>query len=95
MLPWTSESISRTLFTHFGFLFGPAMEDETEGSTERLAPYTRRFMRDARRAAEQHRFVDGIRAETRLQAELAAAMTGFDALICHVSAVAALDADGM
>ena len=94
-LPWTTTSISRTMFTHFGYLLGPAMEDDTEGSTELLAPYTRRFMADARRAAEENRFVDGIRAETRLQAELAAAMAGFDALICPASAVAALDADGM
>lgn len=94
-LPWTTESVSRTMFTHFGYLLGPAMEDETEGSTELLAPYTRRFMADARRAAEGNRYLDGIRAETRLQAELAAAMAGFDALICPASAVAALDADGM
>jgi aspartyl-tRNA(Asn)/glutamyl-tRNA(Gln) amidotransferase subunit A len=94
-LPWTTEAISRTMFTHFGYLLGPAMEDETEGSTELLAPYTRRFMADARRTAEEHRFVDGIRAETRLQGELAAAMCGFAALICPASAVAALDADGM
>jgi aspartyl-tRNA(Asn)/glutamyl-tRNA(Gln) amidotransferase subunit A len=83
------------MFTHFGYLLGPAMEDETEGATELLAPYTRRFMADARRAAEENRFVEGIRAETRLQAELAAAMAGFDALICPASAVAALDAGGM
>ncbi|MEV7135017.1 amidase [Arthrobacter sp. NPDC093128] len=94
-LPWTTESISRTMFTHFGYLLGPAMEDETEGSTELLAPYTRRFMADARRAAEGNRFVDGIRDETRLQAELAAAMAGFDVLVCPASAVAALDAGGM
>lgn len=94
-LPWTTESISRTMFTHFGYLLGPAMEDETEGARELLAPYTRRFMADARRAAEENRYLDGIRAETRLQAELAAAMAGFDALICPASAVAALDADGM
>lgn len=94
-LPWTTESISRTIFTHFGYLLGPAMEDETAGSTDLLAPYTRRFMADAKQAAEQNRHLDGIRAETRLQAELATAMAGFDALICPVSAVAALDADGM
>ena len=77
-----------------GYLLGPAMEDETGDSTELLAPYTRRFMADARRAAEENRYLDGVRAETRLQAELAAAMAGSDALLC-VSAVAALDADGM
>jgi aspartyl-tRNA(Asn)/glutamyl-tRNA(Gln) amidotransferase subunit A len=94
-LPWTTESISRTIFTHFGYLLGPAMEDETAGSAELLAPYTNRFIADARRAAEENRYLDGVRAETRLQAELAAAMEGFDALVCPASAVAALDADGM
>ncbi len=52
-------------------------------------------MADARKAAAENRFVDGIQAETRIQAELAAAMSGFDALLCPASAVAALDADGM
>jgi aspartyl-tRNA(Asn)/glutamyl-tRNA(Gln) amidotransferase subunit A len=94
-LPWTTEEISRTIFTHFGYLLGPAMEDETAGSTELLAPYTRRFMADARRAAENYRYLDGIRAETRIQAELAEAMAGFAALICPASAVASLDADGL
>jgi len=94
-LPWTTEDISRTIFTHFGYLLGPAMEDETGGTPELLAPYTRRFMADARKAAGENRFVDGIRAEARIQAELAAAMSGFDALVCPASAVAALDADGM
>lgn len=94
-LPWTTEDISRTIFTHFGYLLGPAMEDETAGSTGLLAPYTRQFMADARRAAEQNRYLDGIRAETRLQLELAEAMAGFDALICPTSAVPALDADGL
>ncbi|MDT0197077.1 amidase [Arthrobacter sp. AB6] len=93
-LPWTTELISRTIFTHFGYLLGPAMEDETVGTAETLASYTRRFMADARRAAEQNRYLDGVRAETRIQAELAAAMAGYDALICPASAVASLDADG-
>lgn len=93
-LPWTTESIRRTIFTHFGYLLGPAMEDETADSTEQLAPYTRQFMMDARLAAAQNRYVDGIRAEARLQAELAAAMAGFDALICPASAVPALEAEG-
>ncbi|WP_245933439.1 amidase [Arthrobacter livingstonensis] len=94
-LPWTSQNISRMMFTHFGYLLGPAMEDETAGSEGWLAPYTRRFMSDARQAAEQNRFLDGVRSETLLQAQLADAMAGFDALICPASAVAALEADGM
>lgn len=94
-LPWTVRDISRTMFTHFGYLLGPAMEDETAGAEDLLAPYTRRFMDDAREAAQQNRFLDGIRSETLIQAQLAEAMSGFDALVCPASAVAALEADGM
>ena len=93
-LPWTTEVISRTMFTHFGYLLGPAMEDETAGSPELLADYTVRFMADARRAAAKFRFLDGITAETRIQGQLAAAMAGYDVLLCPASAVASLDADG-
>ncbi|WP_461168603.1 amidase [Arthrobacter sp. Z1-15] len=93
-LPWTTDEISRTMFTHFGYLLGPAMEDETAGSEELLADYTVRFMADARRAAAAFRFLDGISAEARIQRELAAVMAGYDALLCPASAVASLDADG-
>lgn len=93
VLPWTVEDISRTMFTHFGYLLGPAMEDETAGSEPQLAAYTRRFMADARAAAKANRYVDGLRAETLLQAQLAEAMTGFHALLCPASAIPALDAD--
>jgi len=93
-LPWTTAEIHRTIFTHFGHILGPAMEDDTAGTEHLLAPYTRQFLADARSAAHEHRFLDGLRTETRMQGELAAVMTGFDALLCPTSAVAALTADG-
>ncbi|UYM04136.1 amidase [Solicola gregarius] len=93
-LPWSSRAIAETAFTHFGHILGPAMEDETAGHEAELAEYTRRFIADARAAAERNRFVDGLRAETRLQSELATAMRGFDALICPTSCTPALAADG-
>ncbi|WP_370449300.1 amidase [Cryobacterium sp. TMT1-2-2] len=93
-LPWTTAEIHRVSFTHFGHILGPAMEDETRGADRALAAYTVQFMTDARAAAADTRFLDGLSAETRMQGELAAAMTGFDALICPTSAVAALTAEG-
>jgi len=92
-LPWTTEEIHRVSFTHFGHILGPAMQDETEGTEAHLASYTVQFMADARAAAAGNRYLDGLTAETRMQGELARAMTGFDALICPTSAVAALTAD--
>lgn len=92
-LPWTTRGISETIFTHFGHILGQAMEAATAGSEERLAAYTRRFMADARAAASRHTLLDGLTAEARIQAQLADAMAGFDALICPASAVSALKAD--
>ncbi|MGH3360579.1 MAG: amidase [Nocardioidaceae bacterium] len=93
-LPWTTREIRETIFTHFGYLLGPAMEDETAGGEDLLAAYTVRFMADARAAAARHRYLDGVRTETRMQSELAAAMSGFDVLLCPTSCTPALDADG-
>ncbi|AUI51449.1 amidase [Arthrobacter crystallopoietes] len=92
-LPWSSREISETIFTHFGHLLGTAMQEATAGSEDQLAPYTRRFMADARAAATRNSLLDGLKAETRIQAQLATAMAGFDALLCPASAVSALKAD--
>ncbi len=93
-LPWTSRGIGETIFTHFGHLLGPAMEEATAGSEDQLASYTRRFMADARAAAGRNSLLDALTAEHRVQAQLAAAMEGFDVLLAPVSAVPALVADG-
>jgi aspartyl-tRNA(Asn)/glutamyl-tRNA(Gln) amidotransferase subunit A len=93
-LPWTTAEIHQTAFTHFGHILGPSMEDEAAGGEHLLAPYTRQFMDDARVAASGNRYLDGLRAESRMQGELARIMSGFAALICPTSAVASLAADG-
>lgn len=93
-LPWHTREIAETIFTHFGHILGPAMEDETAGREADLAPYTRQFIADARAAAVRNRFVDALRTETRMQAELATAMSGFHALICPTSCTPALEAAG-
>lgn len=93
-LPWSTREIRETIFTHFGYLLGPAMEDETAGSEASLAAYTVRFMADARAAAGRNRYLDGVRTETRMQSELATVISGFDVLLCPTSCTPALDAEG-
>lgn len=93
-LPWSSRSIGETIFTHFGHILGPAMHEATSGSEASLAGYTRQFMADARAAATRNTLLDALAAEHRIQAQLAAAMEGFDALLAPASAVPALDAAG-
>lgn len=93
-LPWTTSRIATIIFTHFGHILGPAMERETAGTEEQLAPYTRQFMADARAAAEQRSLVESLELDAALQAELAVAMEGLDVLICPTSAVTSLEASG-
>ena len=92
-LPWTTAGIRDTIFTHFGHILGPAMEEATAGTEDSLAAYTRRFMADARAAAQRSTLVEGLAAEAKIQSELAAAMAGFDVLLCPTSGAGSLAAD--
>ncbi|GAB3267186.1 amidase [Arthrobacter pigmenti] len=93
-LPWSTANIREVTMTHFGNILAPAMEELTAGTQDQLASYTRQFMADAKAAALRHTFWEGFQAEAKLQAELTAAMAGFDALLCPTSAVASMDAEG-
>lgn len=92
-LPWTSRRITEIAFAHFGHLLAPSMWAATQGQ-EHLEPYTRQFMNDAFAAARRNSHLDGVIAETQIQAQLAQAMTSFDVLLCPTSAIPALEADG-
>lgn len=92
-LPWTTERIREVIFAHFGHLVGPAIDAETSGGPP-VAAYTARFIEDCADAARRHTHLDSMRADARLQAELADAMAPVDALLCPVSAVTSLRADG-
>lgn len=93
-LPWTTAQITETIFAHFGHILGPAMAKETAGTETELAAYTLRFISDAAAAAKRHGLVDSLSMDHRIQADLAAAMQGLDALLCPTSAVSSLAADG-
>ena len=91
-LPWTSERIFETAFTHFGNLLAPAMRAATRGHEDTLADYTLRFMADAEAVAARRTQYEGLAMEAQIQAELASAMEGFDVLLAPTSAVAGLEA---
>ncbi|GAB3135580.1 amidase [Tsukamurella serpentis] len=96
-LPWSSERIREVTFAHFGHLLGPALAAEAVGPGGRrpqVAAYTSRFIEDAAEAARAMSHYECVRAEARIQAELAAVMEPVDALVCPVSAVTSLTADG-
>lgn len=93
-LPWTTAIVRETIFAHFGHILGPVMARETMGTEPELAAYTRRFVQDAAAAARHYSLVDSLAMDTRIRAELAAAMRNVDILVCPTSAVTSLQADG-
>ncbi len=86
-LPWTTERISATTFAHFGHILGPAMAELTAGTADRLAAYTGRFIADAAAAARGVSLPQSLALDATLQAELADAMHGLDALLTPTQAV--------
>lgn len=91
-LPWTTSAIRETTMAHFGHLLAPGMERAFGGDLDAAEDYTRQFIREAKERALRISFVETLEREHRMQAELAAAMTGADALVAPVSAVASLPA---
>ncbi|WP_166969300.1 amidase [Brevibacterium atlanticum] len=91
-LPWTAERIFETAFTHFGNLLAQAMRSATHGHEDTLADYTLQFMADAEAVAARRGLYEGLAMEAQIQADLAAAMDGFDVLLAPTSAVAGLEA---
>ncbi|UOQ59550.1 amidase [Leucobacter rhizosphaerae] len=91
-LPWTTELITRTIFAHFGHILGPAMAALTAGTEDRLAAYTRRFIADAAAAAQTTTPPESLALDARIQHDLAAAMSGLDALLTPTQAVEMLAA---
>src|SRR5699024_1117900 len=92
-LPWAAGRIFETAFTHFGHLLAPPMRQATGGHEDTLADDTLRFMDAAEAVAGRRSLYAGLAMEAQTQAELAAAMDGFDVLRAPTSAVAGLESD--
>jgi aspartyl-tRNA(Asn)/glutamyl-tRNA(Gln) amidotransferase subunit A len=92
-LPWTTDSIRETYLAHFGQLLAPAMDEVMHGMPQ-SAQYTERFIADSLAAAATTKLHTTLGRESQMQAELAAAMAGYDVLLAPVNAMLGLAADG-
>lgn len=93
-LPWTTGEISRVSMAHFGHLLADGMRSLLKGRENTAEAYTLRFIEVAREHAARRSLFETVAAEHRIQADLAAALRGVDALLTPASAVRALAADG-
>ncbi|MFD3747445.1 amidase [Nocardia sp. NPDC058633] len=86
-LPWTHQDLLISQAGHFSTLFAASVADVTAGRRELLSDYTVAFLDLMASARTQVSYLDSLRAEQRLQRELAEALVGFDALLCPTTAV--------
>lgn len=92
-LGWSSERIRDVTMGHFGHLLAGSMVEALEQYDWQAADYTRQFVKDSQRAAQQLTLWETISAEHQIQHELAAQLADVEVLIAPVSAVCALDAE--
>ncbi|WP_204367103.1 amidase [Nocardiopsis salina] len=93
-LPWTTEELSEVGMAHFGHLLAEGMRSLLAGQEHTAEAYTLRFIEAAREHAARRTLYETVAAEHRIQADLATALRGVDALLTPASAVRALAADG-
>ncbi|MBC9713212.1 amidase [Streptomyces sp. TRM66268-LWL] len=87
VLPWTRADLLTAVAGHFSTVFGALVGETAETHRELLSPYTAAFADTMAYARTQVSYLDALRSEHRLQQQLAAAMAGFDALVCPTTAV--------
>ncbi|MEV4331035.1 amidase [Streptomyces sp. NPDC049597] len=86
-LPWTHHDLLTAIAGHFSTIFGAVVSEATETHRDLLSPYAVAFADVMSYARTQVSYLDSLRAEHRLQRQLATAMAGFDALLCPTTAV--------
>lgn len=78
---------------HYGHLIAQNMTRMCGGDLDLLEPYSKRFVEYTRDFAERISLLEAADLETTVQAQIADAMAGFDALLTPTSAIGALEAD--
>ncbi|MFD8008724.1 amidase [Streptomyces sp. NPDC058955] len=86
-LPWTHLDLLTAIAGHFSGIFGAMVEETAARHRDLLSPYTVAFADLMAYARTQATYLDALRAEHRLQRQLATAMDGFDALVCPTTAI--------
>ncbi|MFF9813536.1 amidase [Streptomyces sp. NPDC014006] len=86
-LPWTHHDLLTAIAGHFSTIFGAVVIEAAETHRDLLSPYAVAFADVMSYARTQASYLDSLRAEHRLQRQLATAMAGFDALLCPTTAV--------
>ncbi|MFQ6332100.1 amidase [Nocardia sp. CWNU-33] len=86
-LSWTHLDILTSIAGHFSTIFGAIVVEYAQQQPDKLCDYTLAYAELMKVVGSQFSYIDALRAEKRLQSQLAEAMAGFDALVCPTTAV--------
>jgi aspartyl-tRNA(Asn)/glutamyl-tRNA(Gln) amidotransferase subunit A len=92
-LPWTRADIRTALGGHLPAIFGELVQEIAKDHRDDLSTYTAEFAERMAVTREQFSYLDAVRAEARMQRQLAEAMRGFDVLIAPTTTTPGLPAD--
>lgn len=92
-LPWSQADVRVALGGHLPSIFGEIVLEIAREHRDELSPYTAEFAERMVVSREQFSYLDGLRAEARMQRQLAEAMDGSDVLVCPTTAVPGIPAD--
>jgi aspartyl-tRNA(Asn)/glutamyl-tRNA(Gln) amidotransferase subunit A len=92
-LPWTRADIRTALGGHLPAIFGALVQEIAKDHRDDLCTYTTEFAERMAVSREQFSYLDAVRAEARMQRQLAEAMRGFDVLIAPTTTTPGLPAD--
>lgn len=92
-LPWSRGDVRVALGGHLPAIFGEIVMEIARERRDELSPYTVEFAERMAVSREQFSYLDGLRAEARMQRQLTEAMDGVDVLICPTTTVPGIPAD--
>lgn len=81
-VPVTQELLYQAAFAHYGALMGPAIEHDVRGREDLVSPYVLDFRDRAEAVFREVGAFGGFVLEAELADRVAAATSGFDALLC-------------
>ncbi|MFI5808178.1 amidase [Streptomyces sp. NPDC051561] len=86
-LPWTQDDLLTAFAGHFATIFAETVTEVAEQHRDQLTSYAQNYVDVMAFVRTQVTYLGSLRAENRLQTQLAQAMGPYDALICPTTAV--------
>jgi len=89
-LNWRKEDIIRAAEIHWAAIFSSVVSQKVLDNQDLAMPYTVYFVKQSKNKLKENTYVDGLKMEGQIYAELSPLLVKFDALICPTNGVTGL-----